>query len=160
MSIEAVVAGIAGSLLPVMLAGQSGTSGALDARQSRRCTPVPAERGATIAFGRVGGNIRPRSFAIYADGRITVASVDATRDSVAVISVAAVEALARLARSGGFWELVPPIVRRPPRNPDAAREFVEVTLTCGRKRAEYVAGAEPAAFSEYLALLAALARSP
>lgn len=160
MSIEIVAAGIAGILLPVMLAGQSGTSGGLEARQSRRCVPVPVERGATVTFGRVGGNIRPRSFAIYADGRITVASADSTRDSIAVISVAAVAALARLARSGGFWELRPPTIRRPSRNPDAAREFVEVTLTCGRKRAEYVAGAEPAVFSEYLALLAAVARAP
>ena len=160
MSIEAVAAGIAGILLPVMLAGQAGTTSGLQAPHPRNCAPVPVERGAAITFGRESGNIRPRSFAIYADGRIAIASVNSTRDSVAVISAAAVSALARLARTGGFWELTPPIIRRPPRNPDAAREFVEVALTCGKKRAEYVAGAGPPAFSEYLALLAAVARAP
>ena len=108
----------------------------------------------------MGGNIRPRSFAIDASGRITVASVDSTRDSVTTIPTAAVAALGQLARTGGFWELTPPMIRRPTRNPDAAREFIEVTLTCGRKRAEYAAGAAPAAFSEYLALLDAVVRSP
>lgn len=160
MSIAAVAAGIAGILLPVMLAGQPGASSEPIAPQLPRCAPVPVERGATITFGREGGNIRPRSFSIYADGLITAASGDASRDSIAEISTAAVAALARLARIGGFWKLLPPVIRRPTRNPDAAREFVEVALSCGRKRAEYASGAAPAAFSEYLALLAAVARSP
>ena len=70
-------------------------------------------------------------------------------------------AIARLARVGGFWELRSPAVHRPPSNPDSARQFVEVVLTCGRHRAEFVSGGvEPEAFSELLTLLTALAPAP
>lgn len=78
-------------------------------------------------------------------------------DSLKTIPAAAVAGLARLAARGGFWGLRSPPIRRPPNHPDAAREFISVTLTCGTHRAQYVAGAGPAAFAELLALLSALA---
>jgi len=157
-----VVAGIVALLAPGALIAQADRSGSTvpAAQQRPRCAPIPAERGATITFGREGGNIRPRSYAIFADGRVTAGVGDAARDSVGTIPAAAVAALARLARSGGFWELRSPAVRRPPGNPDAAREFIGVTLTCGAHRVEFVAGAEPAAFVELFALLSAVARVP
>ena len=154
-----VAASIVGILFPVLLTAQPATRRRIEPLQLPRCAPVTADRGAAFTFGRVGGNIRPRSFSVYADGRITVATGDAARDSVDTIPAAAVAGLARLARSGGFWELRPSAVRRTPRNPDFAREFIEVTLTCGRKRAEFASDAEPVAFSELFALLSAVARS-
>lgn len=157
---EAVAAGIVAIFLPTMVAAQSGAARGLEAPQGLHCRPIPVVGGATVKFGRAGGNILPRSLEVYANGGITVAAGDSMRDSVATIPADAVAALARLARTGGFWALRAPAVRRPIRNPDFAREYIEVTLTCGRKRAEYVAGAEPAVFSEYRALPAAVARAP
>lgn len=128
--------------------------------------PIPAESGATITFGREGGSIRPRSFAIAADGRIRAgnaapaAPAAPAPDSVATIPPGAVEALVRLARTGGFWDLRSRTIRRPPANPDAAREFISVSLTCGTHRAEFVSGGAPPVFAEFFALLATLARSP
>jgi hypothetical protein len=158
-AVAVIRACIAGLVLPAVLAAQAGTGGRA-AGQEPPCAPIPAERGATIVFGRAGGNIRPRWFTIDADGRVSANASDSTHYTVATIPAGAVAALARLARSGGFWELRSPVIRRPTANPDASREFAEVTLTCGRHRAEFVSGAEPAAFSEFLALLTALARSP
>ena len=122
------------------------------------CAPIAAEQGATIAFGREGGNLRPASFTITADGRITQSAGAGTRDSIPAATPAAVAALARVARTGRFWMLAPRAIRRPARNPDAAREFIEVTLACGSHRVEYVAGTAPAVFSELLALLEAVVR--
>ena len=113
-------------------------------------------RGAAIIFGHEGGLLRPRTVAIAADGLVRAGS-DTANDSLKVIPPAAVAALATLARTGGFWVIKAPPSRRPPRNPDAARSFIEVTLTCGSRRAEYVMGEPmPAAFTDLEALLMAL----
>ena len=132
--------------------------GAQRAAQAPACKPIPIDHGPAITFGREGGNIRPRSFAIWSDGRITPADSAAVRDTISAIAPAAVAALARLARTGGFWALAPRAIRRPTRNPDAARDFIDVQLTCGRHRVEYIGGRGPPAFAELLALLGALVR--
>lgn len=106
------------------------------------CAPRAAARGPTFVFGREGGNIRPSQTALYADGRV------ARGDAVA--------GLARLARVGGFWTLVVPAIRRPTRNPDAARQYVEVHLTCRSHRVE-AAGELPTAMRQLVALLEAVA---
>lgn len=117
------------------------------------CAPRAAARGPTFVFGREGGNIRPSQTALYADGR--VARGDAV-DSIASVSPDAVAGLARLARVGGFWTLVVPAIRRPTRNPDAARQYVEVHLTCRSHRVE-AAGELPTAMRQLVALLEAVA---
>lgn len=106
--------------------------------QQRSCRPLPAARGATFSFGNEAGNLRPARTDVYADGSV---STGAPR-----LTPALVADLARQARSGGFWALHPAPITRPPRNPDAARRFVIVRLTCGTHRAEY-AGDAPAAFA-------------
>ena len=128
-------------------------AGATPRAQSRTCAPRAATRGPAFVFGREGGNIRPAASAIYADGRVTRG--DST-DSTATVSPDAVAGLARLARLGGFWTLRVPATRRPPRNPDVARRYVEVHLTCGSHRVE-TAGDVPTAMRQLLALLEALA---
>ena len=120
------------------------------------CLPVPASRGPAITFGHEGGNLRPRTFTVTADGTIRSGGATAASDSMAAIAPAAVRALARLARGGGFWTVPSPRIVRPPANPDAAREFIEVKLTCGSHRAEYVADGAPAAFADLFALLSVL----
>ena len=127
---------------------------------STPCEPIAAERGATITFGHAGGSLRPRTITIAADGRIRAGGASAT-DSVATIPPPAVAALATLAHEGGFWALSSPPVRRPPRNPDAARAFIEVALSCGTHRVEYVTGEPiPPAFAGFEALLTVVAGSP
>jgi hypothetical protein len=138
-------------LLPALLAAQ--------APAVASCAPVAATRGVTFAFGHEGGTLRPRAVSISANGLVRVGT-DAATDSVNVIAPAAVAALATLARTGGFWTLRPRPVRSPPRNPDAARAYISVTLTCGSHRADYVAGdREPAAFTQLKALLAQVTAS-
>ena len=138
-------------LLPALLAAQASTAVS--------CAPVAAARGATFAFGHEGGTLRPHAVSISASG-LVLAGTDAATDSVNLIAPAAVAALATLARTGGFWTLRPRPVRSPPRNPDAARAYIAVTLTCGSHRAEYVAGErEPAAFTQLMALLAQVTAS-
>ncbi len=145
-------AGIALALGTTAAAGQPRNASA----PALPCAPIPAARGVTITFGHEGGLLRPRTVTIDADGRARAGSDTAT-DSLTTIAPAAVAALARLARTGGFWALRPPPVRRPPRNPDAARTFIAVALTCGTRRAEYVMGEPmPTAFAELDALLAAV----
>jgi hypothetical protein len=156
-----LIAGIGISLAAPCLAAQAGERGAAGstARKPAACAPIPAERGATITFGREGGNIRPRSWTIAADGRIGGDTLVPTRDSIAPIPADAVAALARFARTGGFWELRSRRVRRPPANPDAAREFIAVSLTCGAHRVEFVPDDAPRTFTEFFALLSSVTRA-
>jgi hypothetical protein len=121
------------------------------------CTPISVNRGAAITFGHEGGTLRPHVVAIGADGVIRAGS-DSASDSVATVPAAAVAALARLARTGGFWTLRGSVIRRPTPNPDAARTFIAVALSCGSRRVEYVTGEPvPAAFTELQALLTLIA---
>jgi hypothetical protein len=144
-------------VLSMAQAGAEGQRATPATAGAGRCAPIAAARGAANTFGHEGGSLRPRTIANAADGRVR-AGGDSASDSLTAIAPAAVAALARLARTGGFWTLRPPPVRRPPRNPDAARRYIAVALTCGTHRVEYVMGDPvPAAFTEFEALLGALA---
>lgn len=149
---RAGVVGVVGAAAAVAVAATN--AGAMARPASvQPCAPRAASRGPTFVFGREGGNIRPASTALYADGRVSRG--DST-DSSAAVSPDAVAGLARLARLGGFWTLRVPAVHRPPRNPDAARQYVEVHLTCGSHRVETAGGAPPP-MRQLLALLQAVA---
>ena len=125
---------------------------ALSAQARSSCAPLPAARGATISFGNSGGNLRPDSVDVRADGRVTLAGGRAGP----TLDPAAVAGLARLARTGGFWQLTPAPITRPPRIPDAARQLIVVRLTCGTHRAVYPGTDAPPAFAELYALLVAV----
>ena len=131
--------------------------------------PMPAQRSAaavrcdrvgttTITFGRTGGSIKPAALRVNVDGSLsqrvdggdfTPSGRRLTRDAVA--------GLARLAWSGGFTTL-PTAPTKPTRNPDAARDVIEIQSACGRKHVEYAAGEGAPAFRELLALLQAVTR--
>ena len=116
------------------------------------CALLPAARGATISFGNTGGNLRPDSVDVRADGRVTLGGGRAGP----TLDPAAVAGLVRLARTGGFWQLHAAPITRPPRNPDAARQLIVVRLTCGTHRAVYAATEAPAPFAELYALLSSV----
>lgn len=69
----------------------------------------------------------------------------------------AVTGLARVAWSNGFTRL-PAAPSRPTRNPDVARDYIDVRSSCGTKHVESAAGEGAAPFKELLALLTLVAR--
>ncbi|MEO7457465.1 MAG: hypothetical protein ABIY52_14465 [Gemmatimonadaceae bacterium] len=117
------------------------------------------DRTGTTSFelGRTGGNLRSDGTRIGADGRITkqvngawvAVGTPASRDAVA--------GLARLAWSNGFTKL-PTAPTKPTRNPDAARDYIDVHSACGSKHVEYANGEGAPPFRELLALLQLMAR--
>ena len=132
-------------------------------------TPVSAQRSTnaarcdkvgttTITFGRAGGNIRPAALRLNVDGslsqRVDGGDFTSTGRTVARDAVAG---LAHLAWAGGFTRL-PTAPTQPTRNPDAARDFIELQSACGRKHVEYAGGEGAPAFREVLALLQAVTR--
>jgi hypothetical protein len=146
--VTSLVLCLAAAAAPGVLAAQ--TRAAVPNASS--CAPLPAARGATISFGNAGGNLRPDSTDVRSDGRVALAGGRAGP----ALAPAAVAGLARLARTGGFWQLNPAPITRPTRNPDAARRLIVVRLTCGTHRAVYPGTEAPAAFAELYALLTAV----
>lgn len=132
-------------------------------------TPVRAQRSAaavhcdkvrttTITFGRAGGSIKPAALRVNADGSLSqrVDGGDFTSTG-RTLARDAVAGLAHLAWSGGFTRL-PTAPTKPTRNPDAARDFIEIQSACSHKHVEYAGGEGAPAFRELLALLQAVTR--
>jgi hypothetical protein len=121
--------------------------------RTRACDRVATTE---ITFGRAGGSIRPAGLRVGVDGTVT-----RTGDSVSgsppvgTLSPETVRGLARLAWTNGFAAL-PTAPTRPTRNPDAARDFIELRSPCGRKHVEYATGEGAPVFRELYALLTAL----
>jgi hypothetical protein len=123
------------------------------------CRPVSLAQGAAIEYVREGGNIRPFTVALYADGAMRIADTSATQGAIPTsghVDSAAVAALARFARTSGFWRLPANPVHKPPRNPDAARYRISVRTTCGAHASAYPLSAAPKVFRELLARVATL----
>jgi hypothetical protein len=99
----------------------------------------------SIVFGRTGGNIRPSTFLLRVDGTVEDSNDSANTTPVATVSRADVRRLARTGWRGAFATL-PTAPSRPTRNPDAARDFVELRSACGTKHVEYVSGTGAPAF--------------
>ncbi|MEA3247932.1 MAG: hypothetical protein U9Q74_17425 [Gemmatimonadota bacterium] len=145
--------GVARLAVVVSLAAVTAQAGGQRPPGAQACRPIAASRDPVVRFGLEGGSLRPRMVAIYPSGLVR-AGIAEPSDSVGSIDATVVAALATFARSSGFWALRPPVIRRPPANPDAARRFIAVTLTCGAHRVEYVSGTPAAAvFDEFDALL-------
>jgi hypothetical protein len=132
-------------------------------------TPVAAQRRpitrhcdrvgtTTLTFGRTGGSIKPAALRVNVDGSLSqrVDGGDFTPTG-RMLARDAVTGLARIAWSIGFTRL-PTAPTKPTRNPDAARDFVEIQSACGHKHVEYAAGEGAPAFRELLALLQAVTR--
>jgi hypothetical protein len=73
------------------------------------------------------------------------------------VSTRALRDLARRAWTGGFVRL-PTAPTRPTRNPDAARQYIEIHSACGAKHVEYVSGEGAPVFRELYTRLDALTR--
>jgi hypothetical protein len=71
------------------------------------------------------------------------------------VSRQTLRALARRAWHGGFTRL-PTAPTHPTRNPDAARQYIEIHSACGAKHVEYADGDAAPAFRELYTRLGAL----
>ena len=110
------------------------------------------EGSTSIAFGHTGGNLRPAATEIGVGGEVHHAD-DAHPGSVrGTVPRDSVRAISRRAWRGGFAAL-PTAPRRPPRNPDAARPFIELRSPCGTHHVEYAPGTESKLFRELYARL-------
>jgi hypothetical protein len=139
--------------LIILLLASLSSAGAQSGVATRRTTRCDRIATTTFEFGRTGGNIRPASIHIAADGAVTTGTATAAPATpLRTIPQAVVTGLARLAWTGGFATLRP-APTRPTRNPDAAREFIEARSACGAHRSEYAMGEEAPPFRELYALL-------
>ena len=123
-------------------------------------SPVRCDRvgTTTITFGRTGGSIKPAAIKLDVDGSVSRRADGGEFTATArPLSRDAVAGLAHLAWSGGFTRL-PTAPTRPTSNPDAARDFIEIQSSCGRKHVEYAGGEGAPAFRELLSLLQAVTR--
>ncbi|MEP7002486.1 MAG: hypothetical protein ABI969_18490 [bacterium] len=125
----------------------------VEAQVSRRA-PARCERIATTTFefGRTGGNIRSTAVRVDTSGAISRLVGAVWTPSESGVPRDAVMGLARIAWSTAFTQL-PSAPTKPTRNPDAARDYIDVKSACGSKHVEAVPDASAPAFRELLALL-------
>jgi len=110
--------------------------------------------GAVFSFGRVGGNIRPFTVTIYADGSIT-SSGAVTTSPQAHLSPDAIKGLKKLARAEHFDSL-PDQIPGSNVNPDIASLFITVTTAQGTKTVK-MHGGQSRQFQQLFAVLQAVA---
>jgi hypothetical protein len=118
-----------------------------------RCDPVAST---SFSFGLTGGNLRPTGWRIAASGAVSPVG-DSTGSSRrrSSVSTRALRDIARRAWTGGFTRL-PTAPTRPTRNPDVARQYIELHSACGAKHVEYASGEGAPAFRELYTRLEAL----
>ena len=142
---------MAAILLPLGAGAQRQASAAARAR----CDPIAS---ASFDFGLTGGNLKPTGWRIAANGVVSPVSESADASSRRhSVSTRALRDLARRARTGGFMRL-PTAPTRPTRNPDAAREYIELHSACGTKHVEYASGEGAPVFRELYSRLDTLTR--
>jgi hypothetical protein len=133
-------------VLMLLVAG----SAQAQAAKAPRCDRIATT---SIVFGRTGGNMRGSATRIATDGTVTRDAKPST--AARSLSTDVVSGLARLGWSGGFATLRS-APTHPTRNPDEARDYIDLKSACGTKHVETVRESAPAAFRELLALLEAL----
>lgn len=110
----------------------------------------------TIAFGHTGGTLKPSGLRIAANGMVKpIGSGAGVPHRAGSVARNAVRRMARLGWSGPFASL-PTAPTRPTRNPDAARQFIELRSACGSKHVEYADGEGAPAFRDLYARLQTL----
>jgi hypothetical protein len=148
--------GIAVAMCAAVAPGGASAQPPIAANHSQACDPLINTE---ITFGQTGGSIRPAGLRVDRDGIVTRARDRVSGSTpVATVSPDAVRGIVRLAWTNGFPTL-PTAPTRPTRNPDAARDFVELHSPCGNKHVEYATGEGAPAFRELFALLTALTAS-
>jgi len=131
----------------------------VNAQASRRASST-CDRIATTSFefGRTGGNLRGTSIRIAADGAVSrrlAGGAWVPADSA--VPRDAVTGLARIAWTNGFTRL-PTAPSRPTRNPDIARDYIDVRSNCGTKHVESAPAESARPFRELFSLLTLAAR--
>jgi hypothetical protein len=151
LSLAMIIAAIAASPARAQSDARPGTRSSA----SISCAPLASSRGPTFVWGNEAGTLRPRRLRLWADGSLDDTHAR-TRGRAEIAD--SVRALATEARRSAFWTTVSPPITHPTHNPDLAREYVAVALTCGHRRSLYPVDAEPPAFSALLRRLNAIAR--
>lgn len=108
----------------------------------RTCAPIAGARAPTFTFGNHSGLLRPQTTTIGADGTVKTGG-DTASDTIGRIPAASVAALAGRAATRGLLTVLMPAIRPPLRNPDAARQFIRLRLSCGTRTLEYLEDAAP-----------------
>jgi hypothetical protein len=142
-----------------LVAPMAGHVVAADSMLHHAAPCIPAGHGPSaipaIRFGRMGGNIRPFSVAIYADGTITYKGIAPVVPSY-TIQMMAVLGLERLATAEGFatW---PTTIKATHMFPDAATLFITLRAGCSSatRTVNLQGGASQPSFSELFATLEA-----
>ncbi len=136
-----VVASLLAAALPAAAQRQSDH----DSAARRSCDRVATT---SISFGHVGGTLKPTGLRIAADGRVhPVGGDSAARHAPRAVSTRELRRLVRRGWTKEFMSL-PTAPTRPTRNPDAARDFIELRSACGSKHVEYPGGEGPPPFRE------------
>lgn len=125
------------------------------ATAAKDCAAGAASHGATFVWGNEAGTLKHRMNRLWADGSMQLSGGERTMPNGALAD--SVRSLAADARRSAFWTTTSPPIVRPTRNPDMAREYVEVHLRCGNRRSLYPADAEPPAFAALVRRLDAIA---
>jgi len=133
----------------------AGAQGSPPASARLACTPRQPGHGPVFVRGNEAGTLRPSTIAFWADGSMRATAHARTAANRAIAD--SVRMIAGDVRRSPLWTTVAPPITRPTRNPDIAREYVEVSLSCGRRRWLYPADAMPAVFDALSRRLDALA---
>jgi hypothetical protein len=141
-----LVIAVASLALPLLPAGPT-TEAALSHQTSRASTPI-------ILISRQGGNIRPFSVAIDANGVVTVTGTQ--QNTPVTLQKAAVRGLLKLAQAERFFTLPLHIVGKRV-NPDVAAISMTVR-TAASSRTVTERGARNARFDQLLAVVMAAAQ--
>jgi hypothetical protein len=140
------------TLAPVVVGAQRSAP----ATPAASCAPRQTGSGPAFVRGNQGGTLRPHAVRLWADGSVRTGAHARTTANQAIAD--SVRAIATDVRHSALWGTIAPPITRPTRNPDVAREYIEVSLTCGHRRWLYPADETPAAFDALSRRLDALAR--
>jgi hypothetical protein len=110
----------------------------------------------SFRFGLTGGDLMPSATELTSAGYIRHRTQERIGPFTGRVPRKTVLTLARRAWRGGFGAL-PPAPTRPTRNPDAARQYIELHSACGFHHVEYGPGDESPLFRELYARLTSLA---
>ena len=106
----------------------------------------------SFRFGLTGGDLMPSATEITAAGTVRTRGQERIGPVIGHVRRASVLALAKHAWRSGFGAL-PPAPTRPTKNPDAARQFIELHSACGFHHVEYGPGDGSPLFRELYARL-------
>jgi hypothetical protein len=152
-SIQAATA-VVTALLFVATVGPFGVVGARSLRSGSHSQHA-AQAAAVFTFGRSGGNIRPVTIRILADGSVTVEGPTRVAPSGLKLSKDAIAGLVKLAKAERFFSL-PGRIEGPGVFPDAASLFITASAS-GKTKTVYLHNTRNNQFNQLFAVLEAAA---